>query len=193
MAARSSTGEIVVYPVVETQQERQVCRRVIVTADLGDSVVQQVESIARALLHSLEFVGIMGIEFFLTREGKVLVNETAPRTHNSGHYSLDACVTSQFEQHLRAVCNLPLGDPSLKCPGAVMINLLGYEVAESEYAEKRQQLAQVPQAYVYWYGKSISRPGRKLGHVTVLLAAELGRQQALDVAAAIESIWYPVN
>lgn len=190
MAARSSAGEIVVYPVVETQQVRQVCRRVIVTSDLDASVVQQVESIACTLLHSLDYVGVMGIEFFLTRNGKVLVNETAPRTHNSGHYSLDACVTSQFEQQLRAVCHLPLGDASLTAAGAVMVNLLGYEVAESDYAEKRQQLSQFPQAQVYWYGKSVSRPGRKLGHVTVLLNAGQGRAQALQVVTAIEAIWY---
>jgi 5-(carboxyamino)imidazole ribonucleotide synthase len=146
MAARSQSGEMAVYPVVETQQKNQVCHRVIATRDLDAAVIQQVETIARKLLDSLEFIGIMGIEFFLTREGQVLVNETAPRTHNSGHYSLDACVTSQFEQHLRTVCHLPLGDPSLQGAGAVMVNLLGYETAETDYADKRQQLAQLPLA-----------------------------------------------
>jgi 5-(carboxyamino)imidazole ribonucleotide synthase len=190
MAARSQSGEMAVYPVVETQQENQVCRRVIVTRDLDASVVEQVQTIAHKLLASLEFVGIMGIEFFLSRTGQVLVNETAPRTHNSGHYSLDACVTSQFEQQLRAVCQLPLGDPSLQGSGAVMVNLLGYETAESDYADKRQQLAQLPNAHVYWYGKSIARPGRKLGHVTVLLSEGQGRAAALHQAETIESIWY---
>jgi len=190
MAARSSSGEVVVYPVVETQQEKQVCRRVIITPEWDESIVNQVESIAYSLLNSLDFVGVMGIEFFLTRDGKVLVNETAPRTHNSGHYSLDACETSQFEQQLRAVCHFPLGGSSLTCAGAVMVNLLGYETAESDYVEKRQQLAQFPQAHLYWYGKSLSRPGRKLGHVTVLLEPGQGRQQALDIARAIEAIWY---
>jgi 5-(carboxyamino)imidazole ribonucleotide synthase len=190
MAARSQSGEMAVYPVVETQQKNQVCHRVIATRDLDIAVIQQVETIARKLLDSLEFIGIMGIEFFLTREGQVLVNETAPRTHNSGHYSLDACVTSQFEQHLRTVCHLPLGDPSLQGAGAVMVNLLGYETAETDYADKRQQLAQLPHAYVYWYGKSIARPGRKLGHVTMLLSEGQGRAAALQLAETIESIWY---
>jgi 5-(carboxyamino)imidazole ribonucleotide synthase len=191
MAARSAAGEVVVYPVVETQQEQQVCRRVIATRDLELAVTQQVEAIAQTLLHSLEFIGIMGIEFFLTSSGHVLVNETAPRTHNSGHYSLDACVTSQFEQHLRAVCQLPLGDPSLQAE-AVMVNLLGFETAERDYAEQRQQLAQLPHAHVYWYGKTQSRPGRKLGHVTVLLpeGGSQGRSAALQAVAAIETIWY---
>ncbi|WP_225913835.1 5-(carboxyamino)imidazole ribonucleotide synthase [Leptolyngbya ohadii] len=195
MVARSQTGETVVYPVVETQQENQVCQRVIVTPEVlikpdAPSVVKQVESIARSLLEALNYVGIMGIEFFLTQDGKVLVNETAPRTHNSGHYSLDACLTSQFEQQLRAVSGLPLGSPDLTAQGAVMVNLLGYEVAESDYAEKRQQIAQIPHSHLYWYGKSQSRPGRKLGHVTVLLE-EGDRDQALQVAQQVESIWYP--
>jgi 5-(carboxyamino)imidazole ribonucleotide synthase len=190
MAARSLAGDIVVYPVVETQQDNQVCRRVLVTRDMNPSVVEQVEAIARKLLTRLDYVGIMGIEFFLTHEGKVLVNELAPRTHNSGHYTLDACVTSQFEQQLRAVCGLPLGHPALYSAGAVMVNLLGYETAESNYLEKRQQLAQIPGAHVYWYGKTVSRPGRKLGHVTVLLDRAT-RDEALKLAEAIESVWYP--
>lgn len=190
MGARSISGAVVVYPVVETQQENQVCRRVIVTAELPTAVTQQVETIAQTLLDRLDYVGVMGIEFFLTQDGRVLVNETAPRTHNSGHYSLDVCETSQFEQQLRAVCGLPLGSAALTAAGAVMVNLLGYEVAESDYAEKRQQLSQLPHASVYWYGKNQSRPGRKLGHVTVALQAGQGREQALALARSIESIWY---
>lgn len=190
MVARSQTGEVSVYPVVETQQEQQVCRRVIVTSDLPETVVEQVRSIATQLMHSLDFIGVMGIEFFLTRSGQVLVNETAPRTHNSGHYSLDACVTSQFEQQLRSVCGLQLGSPALTCSGAIMVNLLGFESATSEYLEQRQQLAIFPNAHVYWYGKSISRPGRKLGHVTVLLEPGQGREAALAKAETIEQIWY---
>lgn len=190
MAARSPSGEIITYPIVETQQERQVCQRVFVLDEFTPSVTEQVTLIAHTLLDRLNFVGVMGIEFFLTHEGKVLVNETAPRTHNSGHYSLDACVTSQFEQQLRAVCGLPLGDPKLNCAGAVMVNLLGYESATSDYANQRQQLAQMPNAHVYWYGKSISRPGRKLGHVTVTLEPKQTRSDAVQIAGAIESIWY---
>jgi 5-(carboxyamino)imidazole ribonucleotide synthase len=191
MAARSLTGEIMIYPVVETQQVDQVCRRVLVMPQ-EPTVVEQVEAIARTLLNSLDFVGVMGIEFFLV-EGKVWVNETAPRTHNSGHYSLDACLTSQFEQQLRAICGMQLGDPALQYAGAVMVNLLGYESAEQDYRSQRQQLEQIPRAHVYWYGKSIARPGRKMGHVTVTLAAteiSTDREQILAIAQNIESIWY---
>ncbi|BAZ19710.1 phosphoribosylaminoimidazole carboxylase ATPase subunit [Kalymmatonema gypsitolerans NIES-4073] len=190
IAARSVSGEVVIYPVVETQQEEQVCRRVIAPADISPKVAVEIEKIARTLLNSLQAVGIFGIELFLTADDKVLVNEVAPRTHNSGHFSIDACVTSQFEQHLRAVCGMELGNTAMICPSAVMVNLLGYEISQSDYITKRQQIEQIPQAHVHWYGKSQSRPGRKLGHVTVLLDGH-NREQAMgSIARNIESIWY---
>ncbi len=194
MAARSPQGEIIVYPVVETQQENQVCRRVFVLSDLDPRLATEVGAIARTLLDRLQVVGIFGIELFLTATGKVLINEIAPRTHNSGHYTLDACETSQFEQQLRAVTGLPLGSSTLRCAGAVMVNLLGFEHSHSDYAEQRHQLAQLPQAYVHWYGKTESRPGRKLGHVTILLDETepiAQRSQAEAIAQQVESIWQP--
>ncbi|WP_298907544.1 5-(carboxyamino)imidazole ribonucleotide synthase [uncultured Nostoc sp.] len=194
IAARSTEGEIVTYPVVETQQEQQVCRRVIAPAEITPNQVVEIQAIAHTLLNSLEVVGIFGIELFLTADGKILVNEIAPRTHNSGHFSIDACETSQFEQHLRAVCSLPLGNPALQYAGAVMVNLLGYENSHSDYQSQRQQIAEIPQAHVHWYGKTESRPGRKLGHVTVLLDNQ-NRESvtaiANGIAHTIESIWYP--
>ncbi|MDZ4874303.1 MAG: N5-carboxyaminoimidazole ribonucleotide synthase [Chroococcidiopsis cubana SAG 39.79] len=192
IAARSVTGEIAIYPIVETQQQEQVCRRVFAPADLSAELVQDIEAIARTFLESLQAVGIFGIELFLTSEGKVLVNEIAPRTHNSGHFTLDACEVSQFEQHLRAICGLPLGNPTLRSAGALMVNLLGYETASGrDYLAQRQQIAQIPQAYLRWYGKTASRPGRKLGHVTVLLD-DRNRHKAEAIAQQIESIWYSV-
>ena len=190
IAARSVEGEVVTYPVVETQQEQQVCRRVIAPADITANQSAEIEAIAHTLLNNLQVVGVFGIELFLTIDGKVLVNEIAPRTHNSGHFSLDACETSQFEQHLRAVCGLPLGNTSLKCASAVMVNLLGYENSQSDYQNQRQQLAEIPQATVHWYGKTESRPGRKLGHITVLLDHH-NRDAAIAIAHTVESIWYP--
>lgn len=190
IAARSVTGEIAIYPIVETQQQEQVCRRVFAPADLSTELVREIEAIARTFLESLQAVGIFGIELFLTPEGKVLVNEIAPRTHNSGHFTLDACEVSQFEQHLRAVCGLPLGNPALHSAGALMVNLLGYETSSgSDYLAQRQQIAQIPQARIRWYGKTASRPGRKLGHVTVLLD-DNNRHQANAIAKQIDSIWY---
>ncbi|OCR02398.1 5-(carboxyamino)imidazole ribonucleotide synthase [Oscillatoriales cyanobacterium USR001] len=193
IAARFVTGEVAIYPIVETQQENQVCRRVIAPADVSLEVEKQVEAIAHSLLNSLQAVGIFGIELFLTKNDQILVNEIAPRTHNSGHFTIDACETSQFEQHLRAVCQLPLGKTSLNCDSAIMVNLLGYENADSDYLVKREKLAQIRGAYVHWYGKSESRLGRKLGHVTVLQNGELRgdrRGEAIAIAQTVESIWY---
>ncbi|MEO1622381.1 MAG: 5-(carboxyamino)imidazole ribonucleotide synthase [Cyanobacteria bacterium J06632_3] len=149
MVARSLDGEVAVYPVVETQQVEQICRRVIAPAQVGAEVVERVSAIATQLMNRLDVVGIFGIELFLTAAGDVFVNEIAPRTHNSGHYTLDACKTSQFEQQLRAVSGHPLGSPSLTCVGAVMINLLGTETATNDYLEARQVLAEIPNAHVY--------------------------------------------
>ena len=188
IAARSITGEIVTYPIVETQQQEQVCRRAIAPAEISPDVAAEVEAIAHTLLDSLQAVGVFGIELFLTPEGKVLVNEIAPRTHNSGHFTLDACEVSQFEMHLRAVCGLPLGNPVFRPRAAVMVNLLGYEHSENDYLQQRQQIEQIPQAHVHWYSKTTSRPGRKLGHVTVLLDTA-SRHQAEAIAQQIESIW----
>ncbi|GBF80507.1 5-(carboxyamino)imidazole ribonucleotide synthase [Aphanothece sacrum] len=195
MAARSVTGEVVVYPVTETYQKNQVCHWAIAPANITPEIQAQVTEIASHLLTQLQVVGIFGIELFLTSEGQLLVNEIAPRTHNSGHYTLDACNISQFEMQLRAVMGLPLCTPELICQGAVMINLLGYEHSNNDYREKRQKMSSLPQTYVHWYGKKESRQGRKLGHVTVLLEevieSEIKRQEALlNRAKQIESIWY---
>ena len=192
IAARSVNGEIVIYPTVETLQKEQVCRWVIAPATITKEQSLQIEAIAHKLLNSLEYVGVFGIELFLTAEGKILVNEIAPRTHNSGHFSLDACETSQFEQHLRAVCGLQLTNTTLNCASAVMVNLLGYETSHCDYQKQRQQLAEIPQATVHWYGKTEARPGRKLGHITVLLARN-NRSAINDMIRKIESIWYPIQ
>ncbi len=189
IAARSVSGEVVVYPVVETQQDNQVCRRVIIPAPIRPETEQEINAIARTLLNSLQAVGVFGIELFLTANHQIYVNEVSPRTHNSGHFSLDACDISQFEMHLRAVAELPLTKPTLKCKGAVMVNLLGYEYSQNNYLEKRQKLASQPQTYVHWYGKTQSRPGRKLGHVTVLLDAN-SQKNPQAIAQSIETLWY---
>ncbi len=189
IAARNSTGDIAIYPVVETYQKQQVCHWTIAPANVSKSIAVKIEEIARTLLTKLEFIGVLGIEFFLTSEGRVLVNEIAPRTHNSGHYTIDACETSQFEMQLRAVADFVLSSTRLKSAGAIMVNLLGYEDSDSDYRLKRARLNLIPQAKVHWYGKTQSRLGRKLGHVTVLLEpTELA--QARSIAAKIEAIWY---
>ncbi|MEA5593116.1 5-(carboxyamino)imidazole ribonucleotide synthase [Rivularia sp. UHCC 0363] len=189
IAARSTSGEISPFVVVETQQEQQVCQRVIAPADINSQTEKIIQDIAGTVLNTLQFVGIFAIELFLTNDDEVLVNEIAPRTHNSGHFSIDACFTSQFEQHLRAVCDLPLGNVAMNCPCAIMVNLLGYETQTSNYIDKRSTLAKIPGSYLHWYGKSESRPGRKLGHITVLLD-DKNRDRAMTIARNIESVWY---
>lgn len=192
IAARSTSGDVAVYPIVETVQENQVCRRVFAPAQIDEKLVNEIEAIARHLLNSLNAVGVFGIELFLTKDGSILVNEIAPRTHNSGHFTIEACETSQFAQHLLAVCGLPLGNTGLKTPGAVMINLLGFEDADSDYIDLRNKILEIPGSYLHWYGKTQSRPGRKLGHVTVLLDTS-DREAAEEVANKVEYIWYGVS
>ena len=191
MVARSSTGEIALYPVVESQQIDQVCRRVIAPATVSQQVQQQATDIATTLMTQLNVVGIFGIELFLTADDRVLMNEIAPRTHNSGHYTLDACLISQFEQQLRAVSGLPLGSATMTCPQAVMVNLLGFEISTSDYGQQRAALSALPNAHLYWYGKGESRPGRKLGHVTVTCDRINSPNQLNQLIQQIEELWYP--
>ncbi|HSM80740.1 MAG TPA: 5-(carboxyamino)imidazole ribonucleotide synthase [Nodosilinea sp.] len=186
MVARSASGDIALYPTVETQQVDQICRRVVAPARVKASIASRLEGMARTLVEALELVGIVGIECFLTADDRVLVNEIAPRTHNSGHYTLDACATSQFEQQLRAVCDRTLGPTTLLTPQAVMVNLLGLDDSDQGHHRKLAALGQLPQATLYWYNKSI-RPGRKLGHITQCLGAAA---DPIAAAAAIEAIWY---
>ncbi len=189
IVARGVTGEIVSYPMLETQQENSVCRRVFTLNHVSANTRDVCESIAHQLLVNLDTVGLFAIELFATPDGKVFVNEIAPRTHNSGHLTIEACSTSQFEQILRAVAGLPLGSTELTCGSAVMINLLGYEDTENDYLAQRQQIATIPNTYIHWYGKTQARIGRKLGHVTILLDRD-DRSQAEALAKQVEAIWY---
>ncbi|MEM8610975.1 MAG: 5-(carboxyamino)imidazole ribonucleotide synthase [Cyanobacteria bacterium P01_H01_bin.105] len=191
MVGRSQSGEITLYPVVESQQVDQVCRHVIAPADVSKAVHQQVAQIATTLVTQLDAVGIFGIELFLTADDRVLINEIAPRTHNSGHYTLDACITSQFEQQLRAISGLPLGLSELKYPQAIMINLLGFESSTSAYKKQRAMLSALPNAHLYWYGKHESRPGRKMGHVTLTCDRIHSRDELNQLIRQVESLWYP--
>ena len=194
MVARDQAGSVAVYPVVVSEQMDQVCRRVIAPAAVSKAVQAQIRAIATQLVTALDYVGVLGIELFLTADAQVLINEIAPRTHNSGHYTLDACRTSQFEQQLRAVIGLPLGPVDMTCAQAIMVNLLGYETAPTtdnpEYTRKLSALSAIPDAHLYWYGKAESRPGRKLGHLTVLTD---GDRDPAEVIRMVENGWYPVS
>jgi len=163
--ARGAQGEMKVYPVAENVHRRHILHTTRVPARVSDRVRQEAERLACGIAEALGHVGVIAVEMFVVDDGTVLINEIAPRTHNSGHYTFGACVTSQFEQHVRAICGLPLGDPSLLSP-VVMVNLLGdlwlqrtppWEVVLSR-----------PNARLHLYGKAPPRPGRKMGHVLVL-------------------------
>ncbi len=190
MAARGVSGELAFYPLVETQQVNQVCRRVIAPGPVSPEIIIQAQAMAETLLEALDFVGILGIEFFLTHDNQLLINEIAPRTHNSGHYTIEACHTSQFAQHLRAITGQGLGNPNLKYPAAVMVNLLGFEKTASDYLIPRQQIGAIPDTVVHWYGKNQAYPGRKLGHVTQVLGTNTPNLISRHLQH-IEALWYP--
>ena len=158
---RRADGTMVQYPLVRTYQQGGICRMLEAPADVDAAVARQAQDWAATLAEATEAVGVLAVEFFVTDQGLV-VNELAPRPHNSGHYSIDACVTSQFENHLRAVLDLPLGAPDLIVPAALMINLIAGRTHPDELAG----LTADPHARVHHYGKT-SRPGRKIGHVTI--------------------------
>lgn len=168
--ARSPRGQAVAYPVVRTVQVDGMCSEVVAPCpDLGDDHALEAQRIALEIARALDVSGMLAVEMFDTPDG-VIVNELAMRPHNSGHWSIDGAVTSQFENHLRAVLDLPLGDPRATAPWSVMVNVVGPRDAESLpplHEAYRHVLARDPGLKVHLYGKGI-RPGRKLGHVTVV-------------------------
>ncbi|KAI9599604.1 AIR carboxylase-domain-containing protein [Syncephalis fuscata] len=164
MVVRSRDGKVVSYPVVETIQRRSVCHLVLAPAPVSTKVADMARRVAEAAVLTLEGAGIFGVELFLMKDDSILVNEIAPRPHNSGHYTIEACQSSQFENHLRAVVGLPLGGTDLKVPAAIMVNLLG----SNGMTGATQAALNVPGATVHLYGKPELRPGRKMGHITVV-------------------------
>ncbi len=182
MVASGRDGEMRVYPVVETVQRNHICHVVRAPAPIAPAVAEQAAQIARSAVAAIAGVGVFGVELFETPDGGVLYNEIAPRPHNSGHYTIEGCVTSQFENHLRAVLGLPLGSVAMVAPAAVMVNLLGSRDGPAHTAGLASALA-IPGAHVHIYGKLASRPGRKMGHVTAL-GATLEEAEARARAAA---------
>lgn len=180
IVARSTAGEARTFPVAENIHTRHILDLTIVPARLGAAVLREAEHVALAIAEKLGVVGLLAVEMFLTDQGEVLVNELAPRPHNSGHWTIDGCETSQFEQHVRAVCGLPLGAVDVREP-TVMVNILG-----DAWAWRGDQLAgepdwaavlSEPKAKLHLYGKREPRRGRKMGHFTV-------RDATIDAALA---------
>ncbi|MFO7444828.1 MAG: 5-(carboxyamino)imidazole ribonucleotide synthase [Ignavibacteriaceae bacterium] len=165
MVART-TKEIKVYPVVQTIQKNHICHTVIAPADIRNSLYKQAGEIAVESVKAVNGFGIFGVEMFL-KENEILVNEMAPRPHNSGHYTIEACTTSQFENHIRSVLDMPLGSTRMIKPHAVMINLLGKKEGEG-IIENYYEAFSNENVHIHIYGKAKSRIGRKMGHITLL-------------------------
>lgn len=177
--ARNPSGEMMLWPVVETVQTDGVCSEVLAPApDSAGAIGDMCGSIATTIAAGLNITGVLAVELFETEDDRILVNELAMRPHNSGHWSMNGCVTSQFEQHLRAVLDLPLGDTSLVAPWSVMVNILGGPANGDLDAPVARAMGEYPEAKFHLYGKQ-PRPGRKIGHINVI-----GQDLAATVAAA---------
>lgn len=192
VSSRDSKGIVRSLPIVETYQSKQVCDWVLAPADINHDVDLMVRNIAASLLAELQYVGVIAIEFFYGSEG-LLVNEIAPRTHNSGHFSIDACSSSQFDQQICITSGINVPMPEMLVNGALMANLLGLQ---SNYplslSQRLESLRGIPGLNVHWYEKEEEKKGRKLGHVTYLLNnkdALSRKKEALDVLQTIRSIW----
>lgn len=177
--ARSTSGEVRCFPVAENEHRNGILHQTIVPARIDTQLAAAAQAAATRMAEQLEFVGVMAVEFFITKQGELLVNEMAPRTHNSGHYTLDACLTSQFEQQVRMVCGLPFGDTRLLSP-VVMVNLLGdvWHDAQPDWLA----MLQSANTKLHLYGKREARAGRKMGHYCTL-APDI--DTAIKEAAAI--------
>lgn len=182
MILRGRDGEMRTYPVVETVQQNHICHIVRAPAPIAPSVAAQAVTLAQQAVQAVDGVGIFGVELFVLADGTVLYNEMAPRPHNSGHYTIEGCITSQFENHLRAVLGWPLGATALRAPAVVMVNLLGQRNGTAHPEGIRAGLA-VQGAHIHLYGKREVRVGRKMGHVTVL-GTSLEEAEALARRAA---------
>ena len=179
VGARGLDGSFAHFGVIANDHRNHILDVSVAPAPVPAAVHRDAVEIARGILEALEVVGVLCVEMFLTRDGRLLVNELAPRPHNSGHLTFDACVTSQFEQQLRTICGLPLGSTALLCPAA-MANLLGdlWQDGEPDWAAA----CGFPEVKLHLYGKATARPGRKMGHLTAL-AADPEEARRLVVAA----------
>jgi 5-(carboxyamino)imidazole ribonucleotide synthase len=183
VAARGSNGQFIHYGAIENQHSNGILRVSLAPARVVESVVRRAVEMTRAVLETLEVTGVLCVEFFLAEDGRLLINELAPRPHNSGHFTVDANVTSQFEQQLRAVCEMPLASPS-QLSAAAMLNVLGdsWDAAEPNWTAATA----IPNVKLHLYGKLAPRPGRKMGHLTAL--APTVDQALADASRAFEAL-----
>ena len=185
IVARNAKGEVSNYPVVEMEFNAEVnlVEFLISPATLSQQTENDAIQIARSIIEKLELIGLLAVELFVTKEGNVLVNEIAPRPHNSGHQTIEGNSTSQYEQHLRAILNLPFGDTAIVQP-SVMVNLLGEKgfTGEANY-QGIEEVLQMSGAHIHLYGKKITKPFRKMGHVTV---TDISKEEAILKAKIVK-------
>tara|TARA_B100000674_G_scaffold496780_1_gene528115 strand:+ start:956 stop:2035 length:1080 start_codon:yes stop_codon:yes gene_type:complete len=185
IVARSPSGAVRTFPTVEmvVSNVSNMLDYLLSPARLAPSIERQCIEVAESLATALDLVGLLAVELFVSQDGQVLINEIAPRPHNSGHHSIEANVTSQFEQHVRAVCDMPLGDTALKSP-AVMVNLVGAEGYQGPVRyEGFNRVLAMPDVYIHLYGKAETRPFRKMGHVTIVRP---NVSEAIEIAQQIK-------
>ncbi|KAF8067469.1 phosphoribosylaminoimidazole carboxylase [Lyophyllum atratum] len=169
MVVRTVDGEVQSYPAVETIHKDNICHLVFAPLRSRDPTLsRRARDVAEAAVKTFTGAGIFGVEMFLMEDGGIYINEIAPRPHNSGHYTIEACETSQYENHLRAILNLPLGSTALKVPSTVMLNLIGHSSSMDEITTTTKVALTIPGASVHLYGKSECRKGRKMGHITIV-------------------------
>jgi 5-(carboxyamino)imidazole ribonucleotide synthase len=186
LSARTPSGEFQAWPLVETIQENGVCSVVLAPSpEATAATLQTTAAIAKQIAEALGVTGVLAVEMFEARDGRIVINELAMRPHNSGHFSIEGSVTSQFEQHIRAVLDLPLGSTAPRAAHAVMVNLLGVDEQNNFVQALDKALAAHPDAKVHTYGKG-ARAGRKMGHVTVVAdSAEHALAEARGAAAVL--------
>lgn len=194
ITARNSSGEIKCFPAVgmEFNPEANLVEFLYAPADLSAQLEKDAQALATRLTDALGIVGLLAVEMFVTKDGKLLINEMAPRPHNSGHHTIEANTTSQYAQHLRAILDLPLGETNLRQP-AVMLNLLGakHHTGDVHY-ENLDRALEIPGAYVHLYGKTTTKPFRKMGHVTVLAdSLETAKTNAKKIQTLLRVVSQP--
>lgn len=185
LACRSIRGDISVFPVAENIHKNSILDETIVPADISEATVKEAMHVAKACLKAVDAYGMLCIELFVTRDGHILVNELAPRPHNSGHYTIEGCYTSQFEQHIRGILGLPLGSAELIRP-TVMKNIIGDHAADLAEVLGLEEAYKNPNVKVHIYGKTKVAPGRKMGHITA--TADTCKEALRQVRAAHEAI-----
>ncbi len=165
--ARDFKGNVTVFPVAETKHKRSICVEVSAPAQIDEAVAKEALSVARRTAEHLSGAGVFAVEMFLTQDDEILINEIAPRVHNSGHYTMDACATSQFEQHIRAATGMELGPTEMIVPAAIMVNILGERNGPVELSGVKEAEA-IEGVSVYLYGKAPSKVDRKMGHINAI-------------------------